>query len=269
MLFPSSDEPGAAEVDGSRSASWRSTSTSPMSGRARSTSRSRFRASEIDRQYESRWRLSARGGRARLSARARSAATGRQAVQKQVSDQVKSTLLMSSLEQLDEDYKLDPITQPQLDVAGHRAARRWPDELRDGRRGSSAVRRARLHGAHGQAAGRRAHRRGRRDQLTAVPRSATVRSCPSSKGPPSWAIISRPTSRSSARTAACSTRSRRSSSASSRSFGSRTARSPTASALVGAKPGETREVEAKLGSAVGRARACAERPSPCDFRSTT
>jgi trigger factor len=36
---------------------------------------------------------------------------------KQVSDQVKSKLLMSSLEQLDQDYQLEPITQPQLDVA--------------------------------------------------------------------------------------------------------------------------------------------------------
>jgi trigger factor len=36
---------------------------------------------------------------------------------KQVGDQVKSSLLMASLEQLDEDYQLDPITQPQLDVA--------------------------------------------------------------------------------------------------------------------------------------------------------
>ena len=35
---------------------------------------------------------------------------------KQVSDQVKSNLLMSSLEQIDKDYKLEPITQPQLDV---------------------------------------------------------------------------------------------------------------------------------------------------------
>ncbi len=36
---------------------------------------------------------------------------------KQISDQVKSSLLMSSLEQIDKDYELDPITQPQLDVA--------------------------------------------------------------------------------------------------------------------------------------------------------
>jgi trigger factor len=36
---------------------------------------------------------------------------------KQVSDQVKSALLMTSLEQIDADYKLEPITQPRLDVA--------------------------------------------------------------------------------------------------------------------------------------------------------
>jgi trigger factor len=35
---------------------------------------------------------------------------------KEVSGQVKSTLLMSCMEQLDEDYKLNPITQPQLDL---------------------------------------------------------------------------------------------------------------------------------------------------------
>jgi trigger factor len=35
---------------------------------------------------------------------------------KQVSDQVKSALLMSSLEQIDAEYQLDPITQPQLNI---------------------------------------------------------------------------------------------------------------------------------------------------------
>ena len=35
---------------------------------------------------------------------------------KQVSEQVKSSLLMASLEQIDEDYELNPITQPKLDV---------------------------------------------------------------------------------------------------------------------------------------------------------
>jgi trigger factor len=35
---------------------------------------------------------------------------------KQVSDQVKSALLTSSLQQIDQDYNLDPITQPKLDI---------------------------------------------------------------------------------------------------------------------------------------------------------
>ncbi len=35
---------------------------------------------------------------------------------KQVSQQVKSNLLMSSLEQIDKDYKLEPIVQPRLDI---------------------------------------------------------------------------------------------------------------------------------------------------------
>src|SRR3954463_4897563 len=35
---------------------------------------------------------------------------------KEVAGQVKSALLMASLEQIDEDYKLNPITQPTLDV---------------------------------------------------------------------------------------------------------------------------------------------------------
>src|SRR5262249_11138379 len=35
---------------------------------------------------------------------------------KQVADQVKSTLLLAALEQLDEDYQLNPITQPHLDL---------------------------------------------------------------------------------------------------------------------------------------------------------
>jgi trigger factor len=43
---------------------------------------------------------------------------------KQVAEQVKSSLLMSSLQQIDTEYHLDPITQPQLDVA----AIELPDE---------------------------------------------------------------------------------------------------------------------------------------------
>jgi trigger factor len=36
---------------------------------------------------------------------------------KEVADQVKSRLLMAALEQIDKDYKLEPITQPKLDIA--------------------------------------------------------------------------------------------------------------------------------------------------------
>lgn len=36
---------------------------------------------------------------------------------KEVAGQVKQTLLMTALEQIDEDYKLNPITQPDLDIA--------------------------------------------------------------------------------------------------------------------------------------------------------
>jgi len=43
---------------------------------------------------------------------------------KQVAEQVKSALLMASLEQLDEDHKLNPIAEPHLDVA----AIELPDE---------------------------------------------------------------------------------------------------------------------------------------------
>ena len=35
---------------------------------------------------------------------------------KQVSEQVKSSLLMSSLDQIDKEYKLEPIVQPRLDI---------------------------------------------------------------------------------------------------------------------------------------------------------
>ncbi len=109
------------------------------------------------------------GGRPGLPAGPCSAAAGRQAVQKQVSDQVKSTLLMSSLEQIDEDYKLDPITQPRARRRRDRAPRKGPDEFRDGRRGSSPVRRAELQGAQGQAPGRRVTEKDVDEQLTRVP----------------------------------------------------------------------------------------------------
>ena len=171
---------------------------------------------------------------------------------KQVSEQVKSSLLMASLEQLDKDYELDPITQPQLDVAAIELPEDGPMNFEMDVEVRPQFDAARLQGALAEAAGPADHRGGYRDPSPAVTSSATGRSCPSSKGPRSWAITSRPTWCSTARTAACSTRSRRSSSASSRRCGSATARSPSwATALVGAKPGETRQAEAKLGSATG------------------
>ena len=88
-----------------------------MSARARSISRSRFLATEIERQYEEsleNLRKEAVVPGFRLGRAPRQLVVKR--FRKQVSDQVKSTLLMSSLEQIDEDYKLEPITQPQLDV---------------------------------------------------------------------------------------------------------------------------------------------------------
>src|SRR5262249_49340068 len=35
---------------------------------------------------------------------------------KQVAEQVKASLLMAALQQIDEDYSLEPITQPELDI---------------------------------------------------------------------------------------------------------------------------------------------------------
>jgi trigger factor len=72
---------------------------------------------EIDRQYEESLETLRKDA---LVPGFRAGRAPRQLVvkrfRKQVSDQVKSNLLMSSLEQIDEDYKLDPITQPRLDV---------------------------------------------------------------------------------------------------------------------------------------------------------
>ena len=48
---------------------------------------------------------------------------------KQVSDQVKTTLLMESLEQVDKDHQLDPITQPKLDIAAVELPEEGPMEF--------------------------------------------------------------------------------------------------------------------------------------------
>lgn len=48
---------------------------------------------------------------------------------KQVADQVKTTLLMESLEQVDTDHQLNPITQPKLDIAAVELPEEGPMEF--------------------------------------------------------------------------------------------------------------------------------------------
>ena len=145
---------------------------------------------------------------------------------KQVAEQVKSTLLMAALEQLDEDYKLNPITQPDLDVDAIELPDEGPMRFEMDVEVRPDFAAARLQGADGQAAGQDDHRRRRRRAAQARSSNATPSSSPSSKGAPSSATSSRPTCGSTA-TARRSTRPRRSSSGSSPSCGSRTARCPT------------------------------------------
>ena len=59
---------------------------------------------------------------------------------KEVAEQVKSALLMASLEQIDDDHKLNPITQPKLDLEAIKLPDDGPMSLRDGRRGSARFR---------------------------------------------------------------------------------------------------------------------------------
>ena len=119
---------------------------------------------------------------------------------KQVSDQVKSNLLMSSLEQIDKDYKLEPITQPRLDVEAIEIPDKGPMNFEMDVEVRPQFEVPNYKGLKVKRPGRRAHREGRRRAAHALPRSATARSCPSWKGPPSSAIISRPTWSSFART---------------------------------------------------------------------
>ena len=103
---------------------------------------------------------------------------------KQVADQVKSTLLMASLEQIDEDYKLNPITQPKLDVE----AIALPDdgpmsfEMDVEVRPEFAARR--VQGPEGQAAGQDRFATRTSTPSSSGSSSGTPRSSPSSRGPP-------------------------------------------------------------------------------------
>ena len=119
---------------------------------------------------------------------------------KQVSDQVKSNLLMSSLEQIDKDYKLEPITQPQLDVEAIEIPEKGPMNFEMDVEVRPQFEVPELRGAQGQAARSPSSPTSMSTSSSRASSKATARSCPSWKGPPSSAIISRRTWRSSART---------------------------------------------------------------------
>ena len=71
---------------------------------------------EIEQQFkESLGTIPARRPGSGFPARARTRQLVVKRFRKEVADQVKSALLMASLEQIDADYKLNPITQPKLD----------------------------------------------------------------------------------------------------------------------------------------------------------
>ena len=65
---------------------------------------------------------------------------------KQVAEQVKSALLMAALEQIRRGLQAQPDHPAQARRRGDRAARRRPDDVRDGRRGSARVRGCRVQG---------------------------------------------------------------------------------------------------------------------------
>ena len=90
---------------------------------------------------------------------------------KQVAEQVKSSLLMASLEQLDEDYKLNPITQPQLDVAAIELPDDGPMDFEMEVEVRPDFAAAGLQGPDGQAAGPDDQRGRRRGPVSAVPRA--------------------------------------------------------------------------------------------------
>ena len=149
---------------------------------------------EIDRQYEESLEIVAEGGgRSRVSAGPRAAATGRQAVPQAGlrAGQVEPADVVARADRQGLQARADRSAAARR--RGDRDPRKRADELRDGRRGAPAVRRAPLQGAQGQAAGRGADRERRRRPAEAVPGRARHRSCPSSKGAPRSAIISRPT----------------------------------------------------------------------------
>ena len=73
--------------------------------------------SDVEKQFQDSLGDDGQGGhRPRLPPGPRPQQLVEKRFRKQVAGQVKSTLLMACLEQLDEDHKLNPISQPELDV---------------------------------------------------------------------------------------------------------------------------------------------------------
>ena len=109
------DQPERTKPSPRESSNWKS--RSPMPAHARSISKITIPRSEIDLQYEE--SLESLQKEAVVPG-FRPGRAPRQLVvkrfRKQVSQQVKSNLLMSSLDQIDKEYKLEPIVQPRLDI---------------------------------------------------------------------------------------------------------------------------------------------------------
>ena len=146
---------------------------------------------------------------------------------KQVSEQVKSSLLMASLEQLDEDYELNPITQPKLDVAAIELPEDGPMNFEIDVEVRPEFALPEYKGLALQAAGPADHRGGYRDLSPAAPRAVRPGRAQARGGRGAGRLHhGRPGVLPPGREP-CSTRSRRSSSASSRRCGSATARSPS------------------------------------------
>ena len=163
---------------------------------------------------------------------------------KQVSEQVKSKLLMSSLEQLDQDYKLEPITQPQLDVAAIELPDDGPMNFEMDVEVRPQFTLPELQGPVTEATRQDDHRLGHRDAAPNPSSSATVKSCRSSAAAPNSAITSRPTSSLSTRPVSLDRDQGDPSSDSSPRCVSRTARFPRIGAQVaGRQAGREREVD--------------------------
>ena len=123
--------------------------------RARSTSRCRSLATDVEKQFqESLGEMTKEAVLPGFRTGPRPQATGREAVSASKSPaRSRRPCLMASLEQLDEEYKINPITQPELDIEAIELPDCRADGVRDGRRGPPRFPPAGLQGAHDQEPG--------------------------------------------------------------------------------------------------------------------